>query len=492
MQNMRNDTITRKLNSLFLCSVLLMSVGITTLGMVSAENTQWTATIHCDESSGKQTHVVVGEATDALDGQDSYDAPVPPPGFPPILTLYIETDFPYPRDTLMRELRHYPGEGQVWKLVVSWSGDETTVTLSWNPQELQQGEYTSILLNSSTEEDPLLDMLAQDTYSFTLTAGVAHTFYMICSEPSLDEEPDEPPEDNQDQTEPDDQNDTNQPPNADASGSQTEGYVDTPVQFDGSLSTDEDGTITQWQWDFGDGSMGTGKQVTHSFTEPGLFIVTLTVTDDKNENDSDVIFLHILENNVSIMQPYLQGPGKGTKNTSYSFNLWTTASANDRIFYTITWGDGTNTTTSSQPSGEILTVNHSWDTPGIYQITAKAHINQSTSNQTSSIILIDTIILENLGWLIDENADQLYDLFKNEDTGLTTYLMMHNQSVYLIDTNGDGTWDYSYDASSGLLQTYKEDDSSSETATPANYLGCLIILLCVLAFVIHRRNHRKR
>ena len=484
---MRNDSIAQKLNSLVLCSLFLLSLGLTTLGTVSAENIQWMTTIHCDESSGKHAYIVVGEATDALDAQDTYDAPLPPPGFPPTLTLYIETEFPYPRDTLMREIRHYPGESQVWKLVAEWSGDETTVTLSWSIPELLQSDYTSILLTGPTEEDDLVDMLTENTYSFTLTVGISHAFYIICSEPSFDEEPEE---DNQDPTEPDEENDVNQPPIADASASETEGYINTPVHFDGSLSTDEDGTVTQWEWDFGDGSIGTGSHVTHSYTESGFYVVTLTVTDDESESDDDIVYLHILEKNGSVMRPYLQGPDKGTKHTIYSFSLWATALSHDRIVYTITWGDDTNTTTSPQSSGELLTVNHSWEIPGIYYITAMAQINQSFSNQTSMMICIDTLLLENLGWLTDDNADQIYDTFTDEHTDLTTSLSVVNQGMYLIDTNGDGTWDYRYDASLELLQTYTDDDSSPVTTTPSNYLGCFIILLGVLVFLLHHRIRR--
>ncbi len=51
------------------------------------------------------------------------------------------------------------------------------------------------------------------------------------------------------------------------------------VSFSDS-STDPDGSIVFWRWDFGDGGNGVGKHETHVYTTPGDYYVSLTVTDD--------------------------------------------------------------------------------------------------------------------------------------------------------------------------------------------------------------------
>src|SRR2546425_82901 len=58
------------------------------------------------------------------------------------------------------------------------------------------------------------------------------------------------------------------------------------VTFDGSGSTDPDGTITNFSWNFGDGAMGTGVMVMHTYAIAGSFIVTLTVTDNGGNTNS--------------------------------------------------------------------------------------------------------------------------------------------------------------------------------------------------------------
>lgn len=71
----------------------------------------------------------------------------------------------------------------------------------------------------------------------------------------------------------------NQAPNAAFTLPQKE-HAGTPVVFDAAPSSDADGSIVSYRWDFGDGSTAAGPSVSHAFQAPGPVEVTLTVTDD--------------------------------------------------------------------------------------------------------------------------------------------------------------------------------------------------------------------
>ena len=66
------------------------------------------------------------------------------------------------------------------------------------------------------------------------------------------------------------------------------------VSFDGSGSTDTDGSITTWEWDFGDGNSITGDPADHTFDAPGTYTVTLTVTDNDALSGTDSLSIVVL------------------------------------------------------------------------------------------------------------------------------------------------------------------------------------------------------
>ncbi|MDQ6655415.1 MAG: PKD domain-containing protein [Verrucomicrobiota bacterium] len=72
---------------------------------------------------------------------------------------------------------------------------------------------------------------------------------------------------------------TGQPPTLTAAADTLSGNVPLVVQFNASAS-DPDGTITGYQWTFGDGTFATAQNPGKTFTAPGRFEVSVTVTDN--------------------------------------------------------------------------------------------------------------------------------------------------------------------------------------------------------------------
>ncbi|MEA2053765.1 MAG: PKD domain-containing protein, partial [Candidatus Thermoplasmatota archaeon] len=77
----------------------------------------------------------------------------------------------------------------------------------------------------------------------------------------------------------------NAPPIADFTFSPIQPTLEDTVQFS-DTSTDADGTIVNWTWNFGDGNISYERNATHLFANEGSYTVTLTVKDNDNAVNS--------------------------------------------------------------------------------------------------------------------------------------------------------------------------------------------------------------
>lgn len=95
---------------------------------------------------------------------------------------------------------------------------------------------------------------------------------------------------------------------------------DLACDFDGSSSSDSDGSIVSYDWDFGDGSTATGVAPNHTYAAAGDFTVTLTVTDNEGATDiaSSLVSVTVVSGpataiHVSNVTTGTQGAGAGNK-----------------------------------------------------------------------------------------------------------------------------------------------------------------------------------
>jgi hypothetical protein len=116
----------------------------------------------------------------------------------------------------------------------------------------------------------------------------------------------------------------NQPPRAVMSGTPSSGPAPLTVTFDGSGSTDPDGSVTSWAWSFGDGAVGTGVRTTHVYSSPGTYTASLTATDNGGASNSS--------SGAIVVQGQAPGAPTGLKATALpksAINLgWTNATTN--------------------------------------------------------------------------------------------------------------------------------------------------------------------
>lgn len=71
------------------------------------------------------------------------------------------------------------------------------------------------------------------------------------------------------------------------------------IDFDASTSISNDASIVTWDWDFGDGAMGSGQFPSHTYATPGFFTVTLTVTDALGNSDDQIQTIEVEDPNAT-------------------------------------------------------------------------------------------------------------------------------------------------------------------------------------------------
>lgn len=64
------------------------------------------------------------------------------------------------------------------------------------------------------------------------------------------------------------------------------GVAPRAVVFDASTSSDPDGNVVSYSWDFGDHTTGAGSPVSHTYPSAGSYTATLTVTDDDGQSSA--------------------------------------------------------------------------------------------------------------------------------------------------------------------------------------------------------------
>lgn len=84
------------------------------------------------------------------------------------------------------------------------------------------------------------------------------------------------------------------PPTAKALATPKSVNVGESISFSGTDSTDPDGTITSYKWDFGDGNTASGEIATHNYSSKGNYTAKLTVRDKDGLSDTTEVSVTVI------------------------------------------------------------------------------------------------------------------------------------------------------------------------------------------------------
>jgi PKD repeat protein len=154
--------------------------------------------------------------------------------------------------------------------------------------------------------------------------------------------------------------------------------------FDGSPSSDNDGTIASYAWQFGDGTSGSGQTPHHAYAIGNRYVVTLTVTDDSGTTGAVSMTIDANAPPVAALAVTCSGP-------ICTFDASGSADRDGTIAsYTLSFGDGHSTGFSTGP-----TASHTYAT-GTFTATLYVHDNggavavQTTSVSVTNVLPVAT------------------------------------------------------------------------------------------------------
>ncbi len=171
----------------------------------------------------------------------------------------------------------------------------------------------------------------------------------------------------------------NQQPNANAGGPYS-ATTATPVQFNGSASSDPDGTISNYAWNFGDGSTASGVSPTHAYATAGNYTATLTVTDNLGATHSATAAVAIGNS-----PPIANAGGSYTGETNVAISLnGSNSSDSDGTITSYSWNFGDGTT------GTGVAPSHVYSSPNIYSASLTVTDNNGGQHTASALVTVST------------------------------------------------------------------------------------------------------
>jgi parallel beta-helix repeat protein len=231
------------------------------------------------------------------------------------------------------------------------------------------------------------------------------------------------------------------------------GFVAKEITFNAIGSFDIDGSITDYSWDFGDGSTGTGISPTHIYSTNGNYVIKLSVKDNDGKTDTNTThavvypFIQLKTSyakmnelkgryNITLDELFYSYDSDGDKvvdtfvdpndvlkavNTGYvniSGNIVFLISINDTSIPEFIWNATTN---------KIVSIKH---TLGI--------INTTEVNEEKNMAVVRVNLNKTKGWIYLEILDQypqgtLVSVKANNTIIPSDRIWRKNDKIYLLD-----------------------------------------------------------
>lgn len=154
------------------------------------------------------------------------------------------------------------------------------------------------------------------------------------------------------------------------------------VTFDASDPT-LDASLVAYDWDFGDGSKGSGRTVSHQFRDAGNYAVTLTVTDVAGRKGSRSRNVAVASSGLPTAS-FVFSPASPGVGQEIAFNGAASTAVAPRTIVSYDWQFGTDRT------GSGMVVVKRYDTPGTYNVTLTVTDDAGNKGTASQAVTVGT------------------------------------------------------------------------------------------------------
>jgi PKD repeat protein len=236
-----------------------------------------------------------------------------------------------------------------------------------------------------------------------------------------------------------------QPPNIDPTADFSFSCFGLDCDFDGTKSSDSDGSIASYSWDFGDTKSSDVSQPDHVYEQDGTYDVQLTVTDDRGGTAS--VSKQVVVNAIPTTIAYRDATSVDGGNGQH-VNIVVPASvqAGDLMMLFVTNG---NTRTADVPSGwtqlgsrtdsELVTqVFYRFATAGSAGSTVSTALRDGVGNLGAAPVVASLAAYSGVDSISPVSVSASND---EESTALVTD---HTTPGLTVPTGGDGAWVLSY------------------------------------------------
>jgi PKD repeat protein len=158
-----------------------------------------------------------------------------------------------------------------------------------------------------------------------------------------------------------------------------DGHAPLAVTFDGSNSSDPDGEVVGYRWDFGDGNSGSGQIVEHTFLNQGQYTIRLTVTDNDGETGSTTHLIVVDRPNDPPVAHFTFSPASGLYPLTVNFDA-SGSNDSDGSIEQYEWDFG------GEQTGSGRTITHTFNDEGIHIITLTVYDDDGASSTATGTV----------------------------------------------------------------------------------------------------------